>query len=249
MKKLLTIILLAVSVAAIRAEKMEIEQLLTAEDIRLDSVPLGIIPGSGLCAIFGNSILTVDPTVESRRVDVAVGDTTVIDRFVSCGSFLAMKIHNSLVWTSATRGFAGITFEDSDFGICTASDSTVYVMRNSGAMELGLTDGRPKVSYTFDERPVTLQKLRDGIVAVTTRRVLSLYNGEWTLIHQHPCDIRCAAITPHGIFLGTDDGLWRCGPAGSVELLANGSISSLFYDRTVLYILDGTAGLYRLSWL
>lgn len=38
MKKLLTIILLTVSVAAIRAEKMEIEQLLTAEDIDRKSV-------------------------------------------------------------------------------------------------------------------------------------------------------------------------------------------------------------------
>lgn len=249
MKKLLSIVFFAISLLAVRAEKMEIEQLLTSDDVRLDSVPLGIIPGSGLCAVFGNSIFTVDPDAESRRVDIAVGDTTVIDNFASCGPFLVMKIDNSLVWTSTSRGFAGITFEDAGFDICAASDSSVYVLRDTGAIELGLADKRPLGSYTLDERPLTVQKLHGGIVAVTLRRVLSLYNGEWTLIHHHPCDIRCAAITPRGIFLGTDDGLWRCGVAGSVEHIAEGSIASLFYDKAGLYVVDGTAGLYRLSWL
>lgn len=248
MKKFLIIVFTAVSLLAVRAEKMELELLLMADDVRLDSVPVGIIPGSGLCAVFGNSILTVDPDAESRRVDIAVGDSTVIDNFASCGPFLVMKIYNSLVWTSPTRGFAGVTFEDAGFDICAASDSSVYVLRDTGAMELSLADKCPLGSYTLDERPLTVQKLRDGIVAVTSHRVLSLYNGEWTLIHRHPCDIRCAAITPRGIFIGTDDGLWRCSTWGSVELLAEGSMASLFYDKPGLYILDGAASVYRLTW-
>ena len=249
MKKILGALLAALAVLTADAEKMEIECVLESDEIQLDSVPMGIVPGAGLAAIAGSNIVTIDPEMPKRSIKVELPDTVVIDDFVMCGTAIVMKIYDSIVWTSASYGFFGLTFENPDFSICEATDSTIYVLRDSTAIELNIASRKPVSSYKFDDRPQSLHKLSDGVVAVLGRRVVSLYGDEWTLLHEHPCDIRSAAITPKGIFLGTDDGLWRVEHSKGVQLLLNGTVSMLFFDNSILYLVDGEGNLYRITWV
>lgn len=249
MKKIFIFHLLVLIVFYARADKMEIECVLEHEELQLDSIPLGIIPGAGLSAVAGSSIVTVDPDMPKRSIKISVPDSLVIDGFTMCGTSLVMKIYDSIVWTSASHGFFGLTFENPGFDICQATDSTVFILRENNAMELNIVTRKPVASYRLEGRPLSMHKLNDGAVVVTDRCVASLYGGEWTILHEHPCSICCASITPHGIFFGTDDGLWRLAKNGDIELLVDGSIKALFFDCEILYMLDRETNLYRITWV
>lgn len=227
---------------------VEVDMILGAEELDLSETPIGIVPGSGIFAAYGNRLVSVEPDSAMRNVEIAIPDSVLIDDFVFAGNTLVMKIDNSLIWTSPASGFDAVTFVDSDYSLCAATDSTVFIFSRDMAMEFNLKRKKPDVSVQLGCRPVEARKLKDGMLLATDKTVLSLFNDEWTLLHSYPGLINAAAFMPDGIFIGTDEGLWRIAGGGVVELLAQGQVRKMYNDNSVLYILDGEGNLLSLSF-
>lgn len=227
-----------------------VEVDLIADSLTLDlrKTPLGVLSGSGIFAAIGNRIVSASSDMTMRCVNVDIPENTAIDDFVFVGDKLLMKIDDSIVWTSPSSGFEAYTLPDQKFRLCSASDSTAYILTDNRVFEFNLKKKILETSVNVAEPPIAAYPLRDGLLLITSRSVLSMYNNEWTQLHRHPGEIRAGAIMPSGIFVGTDEGLWKIAGNNIVELIATGGVMRMYSDAHKLYVLDAAGNLISFNF-
>ena len=232
------------------ARQLKVELLLSAGELQLDSVPLNVIPGEGLFAALGNKLVNLDREGNHDLREVALPDSVIIDDFIAAGPSLVFKCDRSLLWQTPEGGFWGITLEDADFRLIYGTPERVAIYRPGARqlLEVSLAERRPVLSMKMDEPLIAASRIGTGIVTVTQTRVLTWFEGEAGVLHRHPAVINCAAITPQGVFLGTDRGLWSVRRQDELELLGAGTVKALLCDGERLYLIDGGGNLYRAVW-
>lgn len=231
--------------------EVKVTTLLSASDLSLDSVPTGVIPGLGLMGAFGGELATLDPDDTSRKVTVAIPDSIEIESFITAGKSIIMKTGSSVVWIDNDRQqFDGITFEDSDFNIIHASDTTFFLTRKTSGLlyEIGLASKITVDSWMFDEPPLAAYRLASGFLVVTLHNILLHDGAQWINVLHHPTEIQCCESTPYGIFFGTTDALWRLTSPGKTELVATGEASAIHYSGSSIYIIDSQSNLLRMDY-
>lgn len=229
----------------------EIDFLFDKNMFDVSDIPLGIIPGQGLCAALGSKIVGLDVTRNDSFKEIALEDSTVvIDEFVITEKYMAFHSDNSIFWNTSNRGFDGIMFNDNLFSIALATDSTLFVIRklDNEIFEIDLKSKSSLWSTRFDEPIVSVFRIGQDIVLVSSYKIALFVNGEWNILHNHPIEIVSSAITPYGIFFGTSDALWRIHGVDEIQYIARGAISHILFDRDILYIVDNESNVYTIPF-
>lgn len=241
MKKLLfTLLLPVLSIFAVMAQSIEVDVIKEASELDLSAAPISVKPGSGIFVAYGNRIAGVDTVCE---VGVNLPENVVIEDFVFAGPSVVMKINGGMAWTRQEGGFDACAFPEEGFRLCPATDSTVYVLGADRIIEYDLKNKKPRTMVNVAGTPVAAHYLPDGFVLATDRAVYSLINGEWKLLHSHPGRINAAVVMPAGIFVGSDQGLWRLAGDDVMELIGMGGVRKLLVEGMTLYVVDGEGNL------
>ena len=162
-----------------------------------------------------------------------------------------MKTGNSVIWIdNDQQKFDGITFEDSDFKISHASDSTIFLLRGQTdtLLEIDLNSKKTIFATRFNAPPVAAVRLKAGLLVVTRHNILINDRDQWISALHHPAEILHCESTPYGLFFGTPDALWRLVAPDNIELVATGSVSGIYSNDTSIYIVDSHTNLLRMDY-
>lgn len=240
----------ALTVFVSNAREIEIEQLSDSGVIVTDT-PLACREDLGLFCALGNRIMALESPDMLRPSEFLFPDSVRIDGFYFEGRKLVSLLDNVVLWADSVAGYGGMAFEDNDFDICRATDSTFYVVRPSecSVIEFSMSRKEALSYYYLDEAPVTAGKFGNSTVVVCQNNIYLVLGDDTSVMHSHPREIRAAAVTPMGIYFGTDSALWRVVDFDRLEHVADGSISRIVGAGDLFYVVDGTGALYKFTLL
>lgn len=230
------------------ANEIQVEQIYSADEINLFDLPLATMGNYGLFCASGNKILSLEDSNNLTLSSIEISDSIQIDNFFFIGDKLLLKHKESVIWSDSKGNFDGISFEDSRFNICSGTDSTFFIIRPKEhiVLEISIETKMPIYSYNINEIPILVGKFGNSTLLVCNNSIYINYDNETRLLHKHLVDIKTAAITPLGIYFGTDEALWRIISTDELELVANGSVNKIIGAGRTLYVLDGTGSLFKI---
>lgn len=231
------------------ARVVDVEQLYDPDELNLLDIPLACTGSYGIFCATGNEIMSLENSDVTPFTSISLPDSTFIDEFFFMGDKVLFRQGDAVVWADSKGCFDGMAFEDSDFSICAATDSTFFIIRPSdcSVMEVSLKQKAPKYIYRMEDAPVTAGKFGDSTVFISTEAIYMMLPEGTNLLHRHPLEIRAAAVTPMGIYFGTDIAMWRVVGIDSLEHVADGSIARIVGAGRLLYVVDGMGSLFKFS--
>lgn len=233
------------------AREIEVEQLMESGATSLSDVPLACREDLGLLCFSDGNIIPLEGSDTVSDSWLQFPDSVVIDDFFFEGDRLVFRRDRAVVWADGTAHSDGIAFEDGDFSISQATDSTFYIIRPSdcSVIEFSMARKAAQDYYSLDEPPVAAGKFGSATVVVCHSNIYLILGDDTSVMHSHPQEIHAAAVTPAGIYFGTDSALWRVVDFDRLEHVADGSISRIVGAGDLFYVVDGTGALYKFTLL
>lgn len=230
---------------------VEIEIIANAGEYDFDVVPVASLGQIGAFGAFGNKIIAMEDDREENNVrSFILPDSVNIEEFFFLSDKIVFKHRENVVWVTFNGEFNGMCFADDNFHISSATDSTFLIIHPAAMSISEFSMARKDImaTYHFNEPPVTAGMLDGSIIAITEETFYIITADKTITLHQHPLPIKCAAITPMGIFFGTDCSLWKLIGVDELEHIASGNICRVFGSNRMLYVIDQTGNLYRFSF-
>ena len=229
----------------------EVEVIVAAGVYNFREMPVAVLGRMGAFGAIGNKVMALEDDGDDFVVrSFTLPDTINVEEFFFLTDKIVLKHERNVLWVSFDGRFDGICFANDDFHIAHATDSTLLVVQPESFFisEFSMTEKNIRANYRFIEPPLTAGMVDSSMIAVTTSTLYLVTSDDTIVLHHHPLPIVCAAITPMGIFFGTDDALWRLIGIDEVEHIASGGISHIFGGSRTLYVVDTVGNLYKFSF-
>ena len=229
----------------------EIEIIANAGEYDFNVIPVASLGKIGAFVALGNKIIALEDELDKNEIrSFSLPDSVNIEEFFFLNDRIVFKHRSNVIWSTFEGHFDGMCFADDDFHIASATDSTFLIIHPAATSisEFSMANKDIITTYRFKELPLTAGMLGNSMVAITEETLYLVNTKEAITLHQHPLPIKCAAITPMGIFFGTDSALWRLIGVDEIEHIASGSINQIFGSNRMLYVIDQIGNLYRFSY-
>lgn len=232
---------------SLSAKNIAVEQLFASDDLDLSAIPLGAIAGQGLYGAFGNKIVALEHGDNLILTSMTMPDSVAIDEWFHNGEKFVIRQGQTVVWSGLDGRFDGMAFEDDGFSIAAATDSTFYVIRTEAmeVLEISLSTKRPVRVSQLEEPLLAVGKVGAADLFITRHAAYLHLDNETNLLHRHPLELTAGAITPMGIYFGTDYDMWRVTGINTLEHVADGSISRILGAGNLLYVIDTSGNVWR----
>lgn len=227
--------------------EVEVELLSQGSELDLKAIPIGVIGEEGLFCAIGNELSAVDMSETAILKRFTLPEDVVVNEFISVGDKIMVHTGKSLVWFGADGIFKGIGFQDDEFSIAPASDTTFYFLRPDEIIEVSLTTEQP-VSKIKVQNPIGVSKFGSGVIFATSYEVWLLLPEGLNLLHKHPLPIKSFGVGTAGVFFCTESELWRLEGIDTLEHVATGSFDAIKAAGHILYVIDGEGNLYRFDY-
>lgn len=242
----------AVGFMAAQTVSAEVEIVINAGEYDFNIMPVASLGSMGAFGALGNKITALEDDGDGFNVRMfTLPDTINIEEFFFLPDKIVLKHRNNVLWVTLEGSFDGFCFADDEFHVAYASDTTLFVIRPDAytISEFSMSKKDLMRIYRFTESPLSVGLIDSSMVAVTTNTLYFVsQDNESVILHHHPLPINCAAVTPLGTFFGTDDALWRLVGVDEIEHIASGSVNRIFGSGRILYLIDTSGNLYKLSF-
>lgn len=241
MKKVLFISIVVIAVISCYGEKMSKRQLLSQDELK--DIEISELPGFGLCAYLeGDSVMLLD---SEDLPFVHIPAKTDARQIIVCDSMIFGAIGNAIYADTCStptmildnENFVLYPATDKSFFVCT-SDSTwsdVILVNPSERIYSNIT-AQPEPIYKIvanDEHTVAL--MGNQVIAIgANNEIAPLYENKY---------LNDIAISPHGLFMATDEGLFLAPNLNNEILISTKPFSRIWWINETLYFIDAEGSL------
>lgn len=207
-----------------------------------------VLPSHGLFAVIQNHFISMES--QDSYPEYAFPDTTyAIDEVVFLPTIAVYKSFNNLLYVNEQQRTRGFAFDTDSFHIAQASDTSVYLLTKGAVWECNPRRPVPHiVTRTIpDEQVIRFMPLNQDTLVITEHVLYTISGSGPKLMLSLSTEITTAYAGPHGIWIGTKNGLYRFTKKEGLLQVAQMSVRQILNDGNSLYVISDNGTIYRLQ--